>query len=278
MPMNTSVKIHPVFGNTLFATNGNIELGIPLEFGLRIGYLSYCGSDNLFFEQPLDMKELSTGDGWRVRGGHRLWLAPENEKDYYPDNDPISYEISENSVSLYQKTDSWLSVNKSFTIKFIDNSSVEVIHKVKNLSGKERRCSLWSITSMAPGGEEYIPLHYRENGYDHLHRVSMWDYTSLGDERACYKRDSITLTHAPLKEKYKIGIGHPAGAVCYKNKGVEFKKSFNIYSEKEYPDGNVSFETFMCAHMVEIESLSPYVNLKKGEEAEHREIWKLSDI
>lgn len=38
------------------------------------------------------------------------------------------------------------------------------------------------------------------------------------------------------------------------------------------------FETFMCDHMVEIESLSPYVCLKSGEEAEHREIWTLSDI
>ena len=131
---------------------------------------------------------------------------------------------------------------------------------------------------MAPGGVEYIPLHHRDGGYDPLHCISMWDYTSLGDKRANYKRDSITLTHTPSGEKYKIGVGHPAGAISYKNKGVSFEKSFEIYPEKEYPDGNVSFETFMCDHMVEIESLSPYVTLREGKEAEHREIWTLSNI
>lgn len=276
--MNTYTQTHEIFGECLFIENSHCKIGIPLNFGIRIAYLSYKDSGNLFFEQPASMTELSTSEGWRVQGGHRLWLAPEGEDMYYPDNEPVSYEITENSVIIYQKTDPRLNVNKSMEIKFINDSSIEIIHRIKNLSKKERKCSLWAITSMAPGGEEYIPLHYREGGYDPLHRISMWDYTSLGDERACYKRDSITLTHKETDEKYKIGVGHPAGAVSYKNKGILFKKSFNIYPKKEYPDGNVSFETFMCSHMVEIESLSPYVTLKNGEEAKHTEIWTLSDI
>ncbi|MBR3933690.1 MAG: hypothetical protein IKJ68_07265 [Clostridia bacterium] len=278
MLMNTYINNHSIFGKTLFAEYGKIKLGIPLNFGIRIAYLSYNDSGNLFFEQPESMTELSTPEGWRVRGGHRLWLAPEGEDVYYPDNEPVTYEISNDSVLIHQKTDLWLNVDKSLEIKFINDSAVEIIHRVKNLSDTARKCSLWAISSMAPGGVEYIPLHHRDGGFDPLHCITMWDYTSLGDKRACYKRDSITLTHTPTGEKYKIGVGHPAGDISYKNKGVLFKKSFNIYPQKEYPDGNVSFETFMCDHMVEIESLSPYVLLKKGEEADYKEVWKLENI
>lgn len=278
MLMNTYINNHSIFGKVLFAEYGKIKMGIPLNFGIRIAYLSYKDSGNLFFEQPKKMTELSTPQGWRVRGGHRLWLAPEGEDVYYPDNEPVSYEITGDSVCVYQKTDPWLNINKTMKISFLSDDKIEIIHKVKNLSEKGRKCSLWSITSMAPYGIEYIPLHHRDGGFDPLHCITMWDYTSLGDKRACYRRDSITLTHTPTGEKYKIGVGHPSGPVSYENKGVLFEKSFEIYPEKEYPDGNVSFETFMCDHMVEIESLSPYVTLKKGEEAEHREIWTLSDI
>jgi mannose-6-phosphate isomerase class I len=45
----------------------------------------------------------------------------------------------------------------------------------------------------------------------------MWDYTSLGDERAKYERSKIVITHLPLDTKYKIGVGHPISPVRYEN-------------------------------------------------------------
>ena len=46
------------FGNCLFIENGDVKLAVPLSFGIRIVYLSYKGSENLFFEQPSEMKDL----------------------------------------------------------------------------------------------------------------------------------------------------------------------------------------------------------------------------
>ena len=101
--MKTYTKEHGVLGRLLLAESGRITVGVALDYGIRIPYLSYDGSENLFFEQPSDMKELSTEAGWRVRGGHRLWIAPESEKVYYPDNEPICYEIIENGIEIRQK-------------------------------------------------------------------------------------------------------------------------------------------------------------------------------
>lgn len=273
--MNTAIKQHPVFGRSLFAENGCVEIFIPLDFGLRIGHFSLIGEKNVFFEQPNDMQDLSTPDGWRVRGGHRIWLAPESEKVYCPDNAPIEYALLENGVEIFQQEDPWLHVKKSMRIVFHDGAEVEVTNRVENTGAEAIRCSVWAISAMAPGGVEELSFALRDGGYDHWHRISMWDYTSLGDDRAEYRRDGIKLTHRPIDRKYKIGVGHPYGPVRYTNNGITFVKEFDVKPEMEYPDANVSFETFMCKHMVEIESLSPLMTIAPGETGAHTEIWRL---
>lgn len=273
--MNIAVKEHPVFGRSLSADNGCVEIIIPLEFGLRIGHFSLIGERNVFFEQPRDMTDLSTPDGWRVQCGHRLWLAPESEKVYCPDNAPISYEVAGDTLVLTQQEDPWLHVIKSMEITFGEGASLHIKHRIRNTAQEDITCSLWAISSMAPGGVEELSFALREGGYDHWHRISMWDYTSLGDERVEYRRDGIRLTHVPIDQKYKIGVGHPEGPVRYTNQGVTFVKHFDVQPEMTYPDANVSFETFMCKHMVEIESLSPLGTVKPGEALEHLERWEL---
>lgn len=273
--MKTYIENHKIFGKLLFAENGDIKLGIALEFGIRIPFLSYKGSENLFFEQPKQMTDLSTELGWRVYGGHRLWIAPESEKNYCPENAPISYQVFEDKIVLSQQNDEWLKVKKSIEISFEQDNVVKLVHKIENTDNITRRFSPWSITSMAGGGVEYVALHYRENGYDPLHRISMWDYTSLGDDRVEYSRELIKLSHRPNSKKYKIGVGHPNGPVKYVNKGVIFEKIYDVFKDKEYPDGNVSFETFLCDHMVEVESLSPLYDVQPNQTVCHTEKWRL---
>lgn len=273
--MKWNIQNHPYFGESLYLTNDIVELIVPLNYGIRIGHFSLCGEKNVFFEQPHDMTDLTTPEGWRVRGGHRMWLAPESPKVYYPDNETISYEISDNGVLLLQKEDPWLRVKKSMHITFLGGAEVEVINRVENTGDETLNCSVWAISVMAPGGTEDISFALRDGGMDHWHRISMWDYTSLGDERAEYRRDGIRLTHRPMEQKYKIGVGHPNAPVRYENNGVTFVKKFDVDTNKEYPDGNVSFEAFMCKHMVEIESLSPLGSVAPGQTMEHRERWEL---
>jgi hypothetical protein len=274
--MKTYIGNHAVFGKMLFAENGDIKLGIPLDFGIRISYLTYKDSKNLFFEQPKDMTDLATEEGWRVYGGHRLWLAPESEKDYNPDNLPISYEIFDDKIVLYQENDEVLKVKKSIEISFVDDNVVKVKNNLQNTDKEARTFSVWGVTSMDGGGTEYIPLKYGTMSYSPLTNVSMWYYTVLGDERAEYTPEMIKLTNRPYPTKYKIGVGHPNGTVKYVNHGVCFEKIFDIFRDKQYPDSNVSFETFMCDHMVEVESLSPLYEVAPNQTVSHTELWRLN--
>ena len=273
--MKWAEKVHPVFGRSLYVNHDVVELIIPLEYGIRIGHFSYINEENVFFVQPPEMCEFNTEDGWRIRGGHRLWLAPERQDTYDPDNDPISYEIQDQEVLLSQEADKETGAKKSIKIAFSEDSSVHLTHIVKNCGEEPITRSLWAVSVMAPGGTEYIPLGSQEGEMSHWHRLSWWDHTCLGDERVTYEKEQIRIQHLPMEKKYKIGVGHPEGPVRYVNNHIIFEKSYDVKSQDLYPDGNVSFETFFCFQMAEIESLSPLCTILPGEQAEHKETWKL---
>lgn len=269
---------HPEFGRSLYADNGIVEIIIPLEYGIRIGHFAFVNGENVFYCQPKNMTEFTTEQGWRLYGGHRLWLAPEQEDTYSPDNEPISYEIQDNKIIVTQPVDTRTKVRKSVHISFGDDASVEITHRIENCGTESITRSLWCVSVVAPGGTEYIALGHQEDGMAHWHRISWWDHTCLGDVRATYKKDEIIIEHLPIDEKYKIGVAHPVEPVRYINQGIVFEKEYELQPDKEYPDGNVSFETFFCRHMAEIESLSPLYTLAPGESAEHTEIWRLYKV
>lgn len=273
--MEHKVIDHPHFGESLYVTNGVVELIIPLSYGIRIGHFSLCGEKNVFFEQPADMTDLTTPKGWRIRGGHRLWLSPESDDVYCPDNEPISCTVEGDSILLAQPEDPWLHIVKSMEITFGEDASVQVVHRVQNTGMEPRTCALWPISVMAPGGTQHIPLMLCENGDLPSHWISLWDFTDLGDKRAAYSRKEIVLTHSPESQPYKIGISRLSGPVQYENNGVIFEMTFPVIPDVPYPDNHVSYETFMCEHMVELESLSPMMTVPALESREHREVWRL---
>ena len=195
--MNTKLENLGVLGNCLIVQSKDVKIGIALDFGIRISYLSFKDSENLFFVQPAEMTDLSTKEGWRVRGGHRLWIAPESEKHYYPDNAPVSYEIVGETVVIRQPEDPWLKIEKIIEITFVKDDLVKVEHKVKNTDALTRRFSPWAITNFSGGGEVVINLPVREGGFNPLMRYSTWDYANLGDERVEFSREGIKIKHFP---------------------------------------------------------------------------------
>ena len=131
---------------------------------------------------------------------------------------------------------------------------------------------------MAPGGTEYIALGERTPSARHFHHISWWSHTCLTDERASYEDERIVIRNLPIDKPYKIGIDYPAEPVRYVNNGVAFEKCYEFKEGETYPDGDVSYETFFCRHMTEIESLSPLYTVRPGEYAEHTETWNLYRI
>ena len=72
-------------------SNGSLELTVATGFGPRITEFAIRDDRNSLAELGEMAIELSCGRAYRMRGGHRLWVAPEvPEITYEPDNDPVA--------------------------------------------------------------------------------------------------------------------------------------------------------------------------------------------
>ncbi|HEV2690204.1 MAG TPA: hypothetical protein VGV35_16715, partial [Bryobacteraceae bacterium] len=70
-------------------SNGEIELVVTTDVGPRIMRYAFVGGRNIFkeFEDQMGKSGEST---WQPRGGHRLWIAPEDAVlSYALDNSTI---------------------------------------------------------------------------------------------------------------------------------------------------------------------------------------------
>ena len=158
---------------------------------------------------------------------------------------------------------------------FFTDDRVEVKHVITNVARGTRRASIWPISVMAPGGVETVPLPTEHHGAEIMYKISMWHHSCLSDERLSFKKDRVVLEWQDIDRPLKIGVGHPSDSVSYERGETTFFVNYTVQSAAEYPDGGVSYETFLSKYMVEVESLSPVYTLRRGESAEHTEIWKL---
>src|SRR5437868_12606765 len=70
-------------------TNGEVELIVTTDVGPRVMRYGFVGGQNLFKEFE-DQMGKSGESSWQARGGHRLWIAPE---------DPVlSYALDNSSI------------------------------------------------------------------------------------------------------------------------------------------------------------------------------------
>src|SRR3954466_12144064 len=96
------VTIEPVkyggWPNCFRVSNGEVELILTSDVGPRIMRFGFVGSQNLLKEFEGQMGR-SGEPAWVPRGGHRLWIAPEDPvRSYAPDTQPVAVRVEDGTV------------------------------------------------------------------------------------------------------------------------------------------------------------------------------------
>ncbi len=265
--------------NCISITNGLVDLIATTDVGPRVIYFGLSGKCNEFCEVE-DQVGTSGSDEWKVYGGHRLWHSPENlPRTYQPDNSPIEWKEKENGIILIQPVESLTGIQKEMEITLSpDKAKATVLHRLTNKGVWPVELAAWAVTVMAPGGKEIMPQIIKNTGYLPNRAVSLWPYSKLNDPRVCWGEKYITLqqdTNATVA--FKLGICIEDGWAGYCNNGHLFIKQYEHYDDELYPDLGVSYESYTCDFMTEMETLSPLVILDSGESVEHTETWSLYD-
>jgi hypothetical protein len=274
--------------NNLRISNGDAELIVTLDVGPRVISYKLAEGKNVF--KNYDEMMGGTGEAeWKIRGGHRLWVGPEDTtRTYAPDNGPVAYKVlGPGRVRFTQPPDAY-GLQKEIEVELAPSGSrVALKHRVTNVGQAETRLAVWALSVMAPGGVEVIPLPpKRPHPGDVKNARSaadfapnqllvLWPFFDFKDPRFSFGTRFLTLRHDPGRGATKIGLAHRGGAVGYLNGGTLFVKRFEFREGRTYPDHGVNFETYTDQDMLEVETLAPLTRLAPRDSAEHLETWEL---
>lgn len=275
--MKCDIIQDPQKGRLLRLTDGYTDIGIALDYGIRIVHLSCNGMENLMYEQPNDLSDGFTNpEGWRIYGGHRLWTAPESERCCWPDNEPIHYTMLDDGVILEQPTDRWLNIKKTISLRFCDDGSIFVAHKIENTGTEPFTGGSWAITTLAVGGQAEAWFDGGTKGcLNPERRLSVWDIESLHDPRVRFTQDRVFAEHMPMEDLFKIGFFSHSGKARLTNKGQKLTMTFEANKNGNYPDGGCNFELYLDKYIMELETLGETHTLLPGETMGHWERWQL---
>jgi hypothetical protein len=274
--------------NNLRLSNGTAELVITLDVGPRVISYRLDGGKNVFKNYAEQMGKTGEKD-WQIRGGHRLWVGPEDlTRTYAPDNRPVQYKEIDSGVRLTPPPDAEYGIQKEMDIRLAPSgSSVTALHHITNVGREPTELAPWVLTVLAPGGVEVIPLPPKHphpgppqnarspKDYAPDQLMALWPFFDFKDPRWTFGSRYITLRQDPKKGPTKIGLAHKMGWVGYWNGGTLFVKRFPYEEGKVFPDGGVNFETFTNEDMLEMESLGPMTRLEPGRSVEWTEHWEL---
>ena len=277
--------------NNVKLSNGEVELIVTLEVGPRV--ISYRRLDGKNVFKNYDEMMGKTGESeWMIRGGHRLWAAPEDTtRTYAADNGPVAFrDLGGGEARFTPGVETAYGIQKEMDVKLEpEGSKVRLTQRITNVGKEATMLAVWSLSVMAPGGVEIIALpasrphpgnpKNAKSAADFAPSLTIvgWPFTDFQDSRWRFGSKFITLTQDASKGATKLGLAHRTGGVGYLNGGTLFVKRFEYRDGAAYPDNGVNYETFTNEDMLEMESLGPLVTLGAGRSVEHVETWEIFD-
>jgi hypothetical protein len=260
-------------------TNGDVELILTTDVGPRIIRYGFIGGENIFVEFA-DQLGKSGESWWAMRGGHRLWVAPEIVPDTYAlDNAPVSATLNGDGVTLLQPVEPETGLQKELTVRFTAGGGVKVTHQLKNAGKEARRVAIWAISQMALGGVSIATFPPRGCHADCLQPTNplvMWAYTNFSDKRwGLTEKYLILRQDVSDSSPQKAGLFNADTRAAYLRGSDLFVKQTKADPSLPYPDFQASFEVFTNGGCLEMETLGPLVTLQPGHVSIHVEHWSL---
>lgn len=301
--MGSRAVVEPVayggWAHNIRLANDEVEAVVTLDVGPRVIRLARPGGDNAFKEVPEQLGTVGE-DHWVMRGGHRLWVSPEDPaRTYDADNHPLTHALTHGPdgvrLRVTQRPDARTGLEKSIELLLPDSGpSLSITHRLRNVGDKETTLAPWALTVMEAGGHAVVPLapfrpHPGDAGrtaadYAPSQPLVLWPYFRFNDPRFRFGTRFIRIRHDSTRGPAKIGLGmgldpqHPEAAfgyAAYQRGDATFVKRFAATPGAPYPDSGCTFETYTDSGILELESLGPLTTVARGAEVLHTETWWL---
>jgi hypothetical protein len=212
---------------------------------------------------------------------------PEVARTYFPDNRPVSVTRASDSIRFTSPVEDFAPgthLQKHLDITLDRRGThVRIVHTITNHGACSTELAVWCPTMMRGQGRAILPLPPRHamdtEHFQSVGPLALWPFTDLADSRWIFGTEFIQLRQQQKPTgrfaEQMTGIFNPAGWGAYYSGGILFIKRAVPTSGARYPDFGCNFEIFTNPDFLELETLSPIVDLKPGESSSHTEVWEL---
>jgi hypothetical protein len=260
--------------------NGEVELVVTGDVGPRIMHFGFAGGQNLLKEYAEQLGK-SGEEKFQLRGGHRIWKAPEDPiATWAPDNVPVEVTVTASGLAAREPVEPLTGLQKEIAVELAASGTrVTVSHRIFNKGLFPLEFAPWALTMMAQGGVAitgFPPRGKHPEVLDATNPLVMWAYTDLSDKRWIFTKKYLMLRQDPNNpEPQKLGLHNPHTWAGYLLNGELFLKQFRPGPAESHPDFGCSFETFTNAEFLEVETLGPMTKVPPGGSVKHTEEWSL---
>jgi hypothetical protein len=268
------------WANCYRLTNNEVDVVVTTDVGPRVMRYGFVGGPNMFYECAAQLGN-SGEPWWMVRGGHRLWVAPETVPETYAlDNSPLQVSFpAGGAICLLSPVETETKLRKEITITLQEDGGVRVAHGILNCGPHLVRWAPWAITALVPGGTAFASFPARGPHDKHLlptHPLVMWAYTDFSDPRWLFTKRYLILKQDPnaLVEQ-KAGLFNQQTFGAYLLGTDLFAKRSEAFPGLPYADFHCSFQVFTNRDLMELETLGPCTDLAPGQSVSHIEQWSL---
>jgi hypothetical protein len=239
---------------------GECEMVVGVSAGPRILSLRRGTSPNLLYHDTSDFR---VGE-WRLHGGHRFTVAPEGEGTYAPDNAPCAVETRGHELRVAAPPGGNGTQRVLVISSAADGAGFDVRHVLENHGERPWRGALWGITCVPHAATVVAPRPPAQ--------LRFWP----GSDGTHWQLASGHVAMTPNGARAKAGWHSDAGWLA----SLQRDATFVIHSPDSPPtrecvDEGCNLEVFNGADYVELETLSGLVTLAPGEQASHRQRWRL---
>jgi len=260
--------------------NEVLSLWLSLDFGPRILGISYLDGENLLAVLPESKIPVESGLDYSLRGGHRLWVAPEKpEITYLPDDLPPRVREIEGGLEVVQEVDGPTGIQKSWRVQMDeDRSRVVIDHRLDNRGNGPFNLAPWAVTMLRPGGVGLLPLQTEPDDPHGLwpnRQLVFWPYTDLNSRHLKITNTGVYVEADLSEGALKIGAPNPFGWLAYRQNNQVFVKETHYQEGGKYPDRGASHQIYCNPDVIELETLGPLITLEPGAFVEHKEIWSI---
>lgn len=261
---------------------GTVRLMVTTSVGPRVlGLLTEDGR-NHFAELP-EMTLDCPGSGViHLRGGSRLWAAPEDPRvTYRPDDDPVGVEEIDDGVRLSTRPDPVAGTSREMEIRVSGPARFALDYRIINRAKVPQRLAAWAITMLQPLGRAFLPVltePFDPGGFQGQRNIVLWAYSRNDDPRFVLHDHAIEVRSSVLAEQaapgaFKVGTAMRRGWAAHYRDGLLLVKYAGHDESREYADMGASGQVYSHGDFTELETLGPLTAVAPGEAAVHHEDW-----